>query len=193
MLFICNIHIVNSLGHADAYIWYVLWNGWVIIGSGNGSWPDSCQAIAWTMLLIVLMYIAVFHGHFGVEIEFVFWWTGLCVWVKGILALYTSHYRPVAQIPQCTSPLSHNAPFCHRNVHMCAHFCYKMVHRGTLAWCIVGYMRWVYWPELSLIPAFVGNISIIKASFLHFASVWYCQTNTAFLNQVPGLLKENPG
>ena len=25
---------------------------------------------------------------------------------------------------------SHNAPFCNRNVHMCAHFCYKMMHCG---------------------------------------------------------------
>ena len=38
--------------------------------------------------------------------------------------------RPVTQIPQCTSPLSHNASFCNKNVHMCAHFCYKMVHCG---------------------------------------------------------------
>ena len=27
--------------------------------------------------------------------------------------------RPIAQFPQCTSPLSHNAPFCNRNVHVC--------------------------------------------------------------------------
>ena len=28
--------------------------------------------------------------------------------------------RPVAQIPQCTSLISHNAPFCNRNLHVCA-------------------------------------------------------------------------
>ena len=39
-----------------------------------------------------------------------------------------NQYRPVAQIPQCTSPMSHNATFCNRNVHICAHFCYKMMH-----------------------------------------------------------------
>ena len=27
--------------------------------------------------------------------------------------------RSVLQIPQCTSPISHNAPFCNRNVHVC--------------------------------------------------------------------------
>ena len=46
--------------------------------------------------------------------------------------------RPVAQIPQCTSPISHNASFCNRNVHMCAHFCVKMVHCGIFVKCIVG-------------------------------------------------------
>ena len=34
--------------------------------------------------------------------------------------------------------ISHNAPFCSRNVHTCAHFCYKMVHCGTWQWCIGG-------------------------------------------------------
>ena len=37
---------------------------------------------------------------------------------------------PNSQIPQCISPISHNALFCNRNVHMCAHFCHKMVHCG---------------------------------------------------------------
>ena len=53
--------------------------------------------------------------------------------------------RSISQIPQCTSPISHNAPFCKRNVHICAHFCYKMVHCGIFVWCIVGCVRWVYW------------------------------------------------
>ena len=53
------------------------------------------------------------------------------------------------QIPQCTSPVSHNnAPFCNRNVHICAHFCNKMVHCGLYVWCIVGFLRWVYWYSL---------------------------------------------
>ena len=48
------------------------------------------------------------------------------------------------QIPQCTSPISHNAPYCSRNVHMCAHFCYSMVHCAIFVLCSVGYIRWVY-------------------------------------------------
>ena len=54
-------------------------------------------------------------------------------------------HRPVTKIPQCTSPISYNAPFCNRNVHKYAHFCYKMVHCGTFVWCIAGFVRWVYW------------------------------------------------
>ena len=56
--------------------------------------------------------------------------------------------RSVAQIPQCTSPISHNAPFCNRTVHMCAHFCYKIVHYGMFAYCIMGFVRWVYCGEI---------------------------------------------
>ena len=36
--------------------------------------------------------------------------------------------RQILQIPECTIPISHNAPLCSRNVHMCTLFCYKMVH-----------------------------------------------------------------
>ena len=52
--------------------------------------------------------------------------------------------RPVTQIPQCPSPTSHNAQFCNRKVHMCIHFCYKMVHCGIFVKWIVGFGRWFY-------------------------------------------------
>ena len=29
------------------------------------------------------------------------------------------HKRPMSRIPQCITQISHNAPFCNRNVHMC--------------------------------------------------------------------------
>ena len=51
-----------------------------------------------------------------------------------------THFLISSQIPQCTSPISHNAPFCNRNVHMCAHFCYKMMHYG-----IMGYLSNALW------------------------------------------------
>ena len=53
-------------------------------------------------------------------------------------------HRLVAQIPQCSSPISHNAPFCNRNVHMCAHFYYKMEHYGIFVYCIIVFVRSVY-------------------------------------------------
>ena len=44
---------------------------------------------------------------------------------------------------------SHNAPVPYPTMHhfgteMCTHFCYRIVHCGTPAWCIVGFVRWVY-------------------------------------------------
>ena len=44
-----------------------------------------------------------------------------------------------AKIPQCTSPITHNAAFCNGNVHRYAHFCYKRLHCGMFIWCIIGF------------------------------------------------------
>ena len=40
--------------------------------------------------------------------------------------------------------ISHDAPFCNRNVHTCAHFCYKVMHCGLWDWCIVGFVQQIY-------------------------------------------------
>ena len=45
-----------------------------------------------------------------------------------------SLYWPVAQIPQCTSPMSHNATFCNRNVHI-----------SVTKWCTVGCLSNALW------------------------------------------------
>ena len=58
------------------------------------------------------------------------------------------HNRPISQIPQCIWQISHNAPFWNRNVHTCAHFCYKMVHCGIWDWCIMGFAQQVYFPKI---------------------------------------------
>ena len=42
--------------------------------------------------------------------------------------------RPISQIQQCVSPISHNEPFCNRNVHL-----------SVTKWCIVGYMSDAFW------------------------------------------------
>ena len=52
--------------------------------------------------------------------------------------------RSVEQIPQRTVPISHNAPICYRNVDMCAHFGYTMVHGGIFVQGIMGFLRWIY-------------------------------------------------
>ena len=46
----------------------------------------------------------------------------------------------ISQIPrvECIRQISHNAPLCDRNVHTCAHFCYKVVRCGIRDWHIVG-------------------------------------------------------
>ena len=46
----------------------------------------------------------------------------------------------IKQILQRIGQMSYNAPFCNRNVHMCAHFCYEMVHCGIWDWCIMGFI-----------------------------------------------------
>ena len=68
--------------------------------------------------------------------------------------------RPNSQVQQCNNLISHNALFCNRNVHTCAHFCYKMMHCGIFNLCIVGFMRWVYqWNSeySNLNPAMLEN------------------------------------
>ena len=54
---------------------------------------------------------------------------------------------PISQIPGYIEQISHNAPFCNKNVHKCVHFCYKMMHRGLWDWCILGFMQqmWEMW------------------------------------------------
>ena len=53
----------------------------------------------------------------------------------------TTFNKPATQIPQRNSPISYNASFCNRNVHMCAYFCYKMMHCEIFVCCIVGFVR----------------------------------------------------
>ena len=38
----------------------------------------------------------------------------------------SSYYRPISQIPPCTSSIFHASP-CNRNEHICAHWCTKMI------------------------------------------------------------------
>ena len=91
-------------------------------------------------------------------------------------------WGPVAQIPQCTSPISNNASSCNRNVHMCAHFCYKMVHCGiwdqcivglvcvhisVTKWCIVGYGIGALW-DMGLVHCGICEMGLLEDSFLRW-------------------------
>ena len=67
------------------------------------------------------------------------------VWLSCKRVSVDHNNSSISQIPQCRCFISQNAPFCNRNVHMCAHFCYTMMHYGIYIWCIVGFVRWVYW------------------------------------------------
>ena len=59
---------------------------------------------------------------------------GFALWHDNTKLQYMCHgvNRSISQIPQCTNPISHNASRCNRNVHTCAHFCYKVVHCGCV-------------------------------------------------------------
>ena len=61
--------------------------------------------------------------------------------IMDIISFTPYNNRPIWQIPQCISLVSHSAPFCERNVHTCAHFSYKMVHCGIWDRCIVGFVN----------------------------------------------------
>ena len=58
---------------------------------------------------------------------------------KGPVISLSCFNRPVAQLPHCTSPISHNAPLCNS-----AHFCHKVMHCGIFVWFTVGFVRWIY-------------------------------------------------
>ena len=74
----------------------------------------------------------------------------MLVYCKFALVLYwynVAVLRGLIEKINLTSPtihqISHNAPFCNRNMHTCAHFCYKVVHCGMWDWWMVGFVRWI--------------------------------------------------
>ena len=77
-----------------------------------------------------------------------------------------SSNRPVAEIPQCTSPISHYASCCNRNAHMCAHLCYKTVHCGICVQCIVGFDRCFYFGVRNRSPSHKTNLRFLNNSIM---------------------------
>ena len=65
---------------------------------------------------------------------------------KGRLVPYTGIVPNVTSTMINLSPVPH--PTLHHfttEMHMCAHFCYKMLHYGVFVWCILGFVSWIYW------------------------------------------------
>ena len=77
------------------------------------------------------------HGQNGCR--FIQHWVSYCpyhlLWIMWKLFQKVVCNKHVSQFPQCIGHISHNALFCNRNVHVCAHFCYEMVHYGI---CRIG-------------------------------------------------------
>ena len=115
--------------------------------------------------------------------------------------------------PQCTKPLraidlsnkSHNASdkyptihqFCNRNVHTCAHFCYKMLHCGTWHRCILGWiceMGLIVWRDVDMYLCILSFLRIKNLQFFNIRingacevsacsvyNIWRCQGNARIL------------
>ena len=104
-------------------------------------------------------------GDWNKEVKYLWW---LFVFSIDILDLHS--YRPISQILQCIRQMSHNAPFCNRNVHTCAHFCYKVVHCGMYDWCIVGFVQQAYYLIVPIRRVWwdsLGNFSSSWSSISH--------------------------
>ena len=66
--------------------------------------------------------------------------------------------RPFSQIPQCTSPISHNAPF---RTEMCT-FLFWMLHCGIWDWCIVEFVQQVNCHGIDLVLLEYSGFSTTK-------------------------------
>ena len=65
--------------------------------------------------------------------------------------------------------ISHNAPFCNRNVHTSAHICHKMVHCGTWQWCIGGCGTGELWNwSIRLSLSVLCKLTMLEASDCFF-------------------------
>ena len=104
--------------------------------------PSHYMSQCWLLISAVLWHSL--QSNFSLPSYYLLKWILKSSFQRCCLILQEPLNRPIAQISQCTSPMSHNAPFCSRNVRMCARFCYRMVHCGIFVWCIVGFVRWVY-------------------------------------------------
>ena len=105
--------------------------------------------------------------------------------------------RPISQIPKCICAISHNATFCDRNVHMCAHLLQNgalwdicLVHCGI---CEIGLLHvpaldtsfWHNIPELIYMDTFPANATPI-VNHLHYGVIYVTDLNYETTNTFLG-------
>ena len=78
----------------------------------------------------------------------------ICIFMTGKVCIFLIFFfwncprdsnRRIWEIPQYIRQITPNAPFCNRNLHTCAHFCYKMVHCQIWDYFFEGFVQQVYW------------------------------------------------
>ena len=94
----------------------------------------------------------------------ILWHVITCPYPWYLLLALTSLNRPISQIPKCIRQISHNATFCNRNVHTCAHFCYKLLHCGIWHRCIL--MHSEICDTGLLLTLLLSGLSVEKLEFI---------------------------
>ena len=113
-----------------------------------------------------------------------------CHWATSLTQYYRRQSLFGDSIVNDPSHKSQSAPdryptmyhFCSRNVHTCAHFCFKMVHCGIWNWCTEGFMNLVYNAIMyDMIP---GTYSRREFQQRFLLLTEDCETNTEIRTQV---------
>ena len=81
--------------------------------------------------------------------------------------------------------ISHHTQFCSRNVHMCAHFCYKIVHCGIWDRCIAEFEQHVNWCKFSNKYTEMGHLRLfnVKTAWnLYIIKIWNILSKCQFLS-----------
>ena len=89
--------------------------------------------------------------------------------------------RPFSQMPHHFTQIYHSAPFCSRNVHTCAYFCYKMVRCGIYRFGALWDMRQTYCGIVNLVFWVNRDLQDLRRSLLIagvIVCMCYCQTSS---------------
>ena len=101
--------------------------------------------------------------------------SAICVlWIDRKCKLFLYFLKriiPVAQIPQCNGPISHNVPFCNRYVHI-----------PDAKWCIVRYLTNALWGWCH------GSIQQVKECTKSVSSLRKCHLQNLWLFFVQGAI-----